>query len=365
MNFPTEQITITLPIARADRQTAWEFARDQPTPETSQRVYENTLAVLVTRTYLQMLDVPTQLEASSSWHRAGRLGADIADLYLPGVGHLECRPIREGDRACFVPQEVWSDRIGYIVVQLDPEGKAGTLLGFVPQVTTTSLALTQLQPLDLLLDALHDPAPSVQLSQWLEGILARGWQMVEELFGTQNIRPALVFSDLKGNDPERSRTMKEAIAQFYIAQTGDRVLPEADPVSVLVHLLQTTEDEETRWKAAELLWELEPEHPAGGARRVKDLGLYLASYAVALMVAIIPKRDRSMAVLVRVYPCDHPHLPPGLQLSGLDDAGHSFFTVQARKKDDYIQFKFTADPGDRFSLKVALEDANIVEHFII
>ena len=60
-----------------------------------------------------------------------------------------------------------------------------------------------------------------------------------------------------------------------------------------------------------------------------------------------------------------PHLPPGLQLIGLDEADNSFFEVQAREQDNYIQFKFTADSGDRFSVRVALDDASITETFVI
>jgi hypothetical protein len=84
------------------------------------------------------------------------------------------------------------------------------------------------------------------------------------------------------------------------------------------------------------------------------------------MVAVLPKPDRSMAILLRVYPMGSKlHLPPGLQLIGLDEAGNSFSEVQAREQDNYIQFKFTAELGDRFSLRVALDDASITESFVI
>ncbi|WP_258556136.1 DUF1822 family protein, partial [Fischerella thermalis] len=86
-------------------------------------------------------------------------------------------------------------------------------------------------------------------------------------------------------------------------------------LDILVHLIRTTEDEETRWTLAEILWTLQPNHPAVTARRVMDLGMQLDGSAVALMVAVLPKPDQTVAVLLRVYPMNNAYLPLGLQLA--------------------------------------------------
>ena len=94
--------------------------------------------------------------------------------------------------------------------------------------------------------------------------------------------------------------------------------------------------------------------------------MHFGKNAVALMVAILPKPDETMAILIRAYPLsESTHLPQDLQLSGLDATGNTFFTVQSRNKDNYIQFKFTAELGDRFNIRVALGDANITESFVV
>ncbi|MGH8001407.1 MAG: DUF1822 family protein, partial [Brasilonema sp.] len=135
---------------------------------------------------------------------------------------------------------------------------------------------------------------------------------------------------------------------------------------VLVNLLQTTQDEEIRWTLAEILWTIDPQHPATKTRRVLDLGMQLAGYAVALMVAILQKPDNTVAVLLRVYPMGNQrYLPPGLQLAGLYENGKPFLEVQARELDDYIQLKFSAEFGEQFSVRVALENAMITENFLI
>jgi hypothetical protein len=84
------------------------------------------------------------------------------------------------------------------------------------------------------------------------------------------------------------------------------------------------------------------------------------------MVAILPKPEQKVAVLLRAYPmAGQAYLPSELQLVGLDASGNAFLTTQARRKDDYIQLKFTADLGERFSVRIALESASIVESFVV
>lgn len=373
MNHPTQHPVISIPITKVDRQIAQQFAQEQSNTTKTKQVYLNTLAVLVMYHYLQMLDVPTDLQASHSWNVLGRLSADVADLNLPGRGHLECRPILKGEDTCDFPQEVWTDRIGYVVVEFNETYKQGNLLGFVPQVSSTTLPISQLQPLDMLLIALHSSQPVVQLSQWLENIFTAGWQSVEDILGTKGNSPVLVFADILPTKVEVANfdRIKDFITQLYTSQANSHLcdqtaIPDSHPSTALIHLLQTTQDEEIRWKAAELLWEIDPDNLGGGVRRAIDLGMHFGNNAVALMVAILPKPDQRIAILMKVYPLgSHPHLPAGLQLIGLDTVGNSFFTVQARRRDNYIQFKFTADPGDRFNLRVALGDASITQSFIV
>ena len=48
----------------------------------------------------------------------------------------------------------------------------------------------------------------------------------------------------------------------------------------------------------------------------------------------------------------------------LDDIGR-FWGARSGKADNWIQLEFRGEPGERFSVKVALGDASIVEHFVI
>jgi hypothetical protein len=125
-----EDFALPLPITRMARRTAEEFANRQPTPQKAEQVRLNTLAVCVVNDYLQMMGIPTDLSVGDSWNPVVLLGADVADLEVTGVGRLECRPVRMHQQTCHIPPEVLSDRIGYVVVQIDESSLEATVLGF-------------------------------------------------------------------------------------------------------------------------------------------------------------------------------------------------------------------------------------------
>ena len=385
MSYSTQQQIISIPIPAKFRETALEFAQEQPTQQKAKQVYVNTLAVLVVKSYLEMLEISTNLEASYSWNQYGRLMADVADLLLTGVGRLECRAIRTGDRLCYVPPDVWDNRIGYVVVELNKTCTEGKIRGFLPDIKTSQIDIEELQPLERLIESSH----LVHLRQWLEGIYKSQWQSIEELSRQRSPQLAFRFRRIGGFQLNTSQEVWKVIEQLYPHRSWENNLPSEllekmsgnqvedvespedninslSVTDVLAHLLKTTEDEEKRWKLAETLWTIEPKHPAISARRIMDLGMQLANNPVALMVAILSKPDKTVAVLLRVYPIgNQPYLPPNLQLAGLYENGQPFLEVKAREVDNYIQLKFCAEFCERFGVQVSVNNASITEHFII
>ena len=351
MNRIAEPLTFQVLLSFEAHALAEQHRRQHTQPQKIKQVYLNTLARYAVDFYCRCMGLETELERSDSHHPFMQKFMDVADLNVKGLGKLECRPILPNTEVIEVPPEAWDNRIGYVAVQLNPSLKEAILLGFVPSVAHKNgiIPLSELRSLAdfpaYLSEFSQVPEPAspqlVNLHNWLEGIVEAGWQTIDELFATREVSLASAF---------RHRTLR------FRGKTKQE----------LIQILQTTQDEETRWQAAESLWELDPNHAASGVRRVADLGFHLAGYAVALMVAVLPKRDRSMAILLRVYPlANQSHLPPGLQLMVLDQAGNTFSEVPTREQDNYIQFKFTADSGDLFSVKVALEEASITENFLV
>lgn len=347
MTYPTHELddlSLSLPITQTALRTAQQFANEQPTPQKAEQVRLNTLAVCAVNDYLQMIGIPTNLEASDSWNPVLRLCADVADLEVTGIGRVECRPHRSAQSSCYVPPEVWLDRVGYIAVEIDELSLEATVLGFTETVTDEELPIRQLKPIDDLIDVLNPleveenplevqerksiPVPAntrVNLNRWLTNIVEQGWETLESLFAPTE--PELAFN---------FRSAPDAIMDDHFRGARDSVLDE-------------------------------PAVSEGISRaKLIDLGMQLAGYPVALVVKLQPESERKTHILLQLHPTGgQMYLPPLLQLTVLDEFGSIFLEAQARSADNYIQLQFSGLPGEPFSVKVALGDASVTEDFVI
>ncbi len=339
-----EEFALPLPITLLARRTAQEFASQQPTPQKAEQVRLNTLAVHAVNDYLQMMAIPTDLAVSDSWNPVVRMCADVADLEVIGIGRLECRPVRKDQQTCYVPPEVRTDRIGYVVVQIDESSLEATVLGFCPianlpnpsWVTDETLAIdelpiSQLQAVEDLIDRLNqpvlEPIPStvavtspaaqrsrVNLSQWFVNVFETGWQTIESF-----VNPA---------EPDLAFSFRSADSTLLIDD-------EQADISV---------------RRAKLI----------------DLGMQIAGYPVALIVEVIAGLNNKSDIILQLHPTGNQiYLPPLLQLTVLDESGLVFLEAQARSADNYIQLQFSGLAGEQFSVRVALGDASIMEDFVV
>jgi hypothetical protein len=320
MSNITAPLTFTGPISPLARRQAEQFCRQQATPKKGFQVRLNTLAVSFVNSYLMCMGFETNLEASDSWNPVQQTLLDIADLEVKNLGKLECRPVLEGTQVIYVPPEVESNRIGYLAVQISQSFREATLLGFILKVSSEELLISQLESLErfheyleylsqLKLAELASPSTSqgkifVNLSRWFGNIFEPSWQEIEALLGSQ---PANVALSL-------------------------RSAPEA------------------------------------GVSRGKliDLGIEQKGQAVVLLVSLTPKNEQEMDINVEVQPKnDQTYLPPNLQLIVLDNLGEAVMEAIARSANNYMQLQFSGSLGERFSVKVALEDVSVVENFVI
>ncbi|NJK49206.1 DUF1822 family protein [Candidatus Gracilibacteria bacterium] len=301
-----EELAIPVPITQEIKQNAEQFAKKQPTRAKADRVYLNTLAVRAVYNYLNLLGIATDLIAGDSWNTAIQCVADVADLEVLGSGRLECRPLIgeiHSDTICYVPPEVQSDRIAYVVVQIDPDSSQANLLGFSKTVATSQLKLEQLQPIDHLLEYLmqlkHSHASPINLSQWLEGVFHSSWQALNDAI-VKTRQPTFAF---------RSQQKIE---------------------------------------------------------RAKRIELMQQEAAVDLIISLMPEDEIKMDILVEIYPPkEQYYLPKNLQLILLDDEGGKLMEAKAQNNNQNIQFEFIGDIGDRFSIQLALNDIKVTEKFVI
>ena len=220
------------------------------------------------------------------------------------------------------------------------------------------------------------------LSQWLQNTFDTQWQLLSQ---TPSLAIATRSKVNSQSNPEEIAALIKQISspdEHYKRQAAKRLgeiaTGNATAIEALVNLIRNTQDDETLWIAVESLWKINPGNPAAGVRRVKlvDLGMQLAGEAVALAVALVPKANGKIGVLLQVYSTDAQtqdiesskpllHLSPGLKLILLSETGDILREVTARNADVYIQLKFSGETGEKFSVRVALEEANITEDFEI
>lgn len=219
----------------------------------------------------------------------------------------------------------------------------------------------------------------VNLSQWFQNIFKAEWQASATLWSSQGLAIA-TRSGENSHDVRCDRNEIAALIQQLSPEWDERqrrraakrlgeiAFGNSEAIEALVNLLRTTQDDETLWTGVESLWKIDPGNPAAGVRRVKqvDLGMQVAGVAVALAVAIAQKGNGQVGVLLQVYPTgNEAYLPPDLKLILLDDSGEILYEVTARRADVYIQLKFSGQPGEPFSVSVALGEASITEDFAL
>lgn len=321
--------SIPMPVTQVSMMVAEMFADEQPTLSKRRQVYLNTLAVDVMNHYMQMMQIPTELKKSDSWHPVLRLCADVADLKLVGLGHLECRPIKPVSLSqpvnvlCELPEEIPDDRIGCVVVEIDESSRQANLLGFTKTVLSGDLLITQLfhmdefeEYLEVLSSKSIEPSNKpVDLGQWLRKIFEPGWETIETLMAEE---PDQLASALRSPPP---RSLSSEIGRAKLVQIKDQ---RVSKVVVLVVIVPQS------------LYTFETSEPAEIDIKVQVNG-------------------RS----------GDPYLPPDLQILVLNQEGVAVMGVQATSASDSIQLEFSVSPGERFAVKLALGEAEVIEHFVI
>ncbi|NES18939.1 MAG: DUF1822 family protein [Symploca sp. SIO3E6] len=284
---------------------AREFAAEQVTPEKGKQVYLNTLAVYAVHRYLQWLQIKTDLAQSDSWHPVMRSRWNVADLVIPGIGKLECRPVLPGETALSLPLEVTEDRIGYLPVQFSERLEKIQLLGFVKTVVAGVIEISKLQTLADFINELSEivktMSPVVErgiewkrLRTWFEGRFGQDWQSLESV---------LAYGRRDYTQPENSIS------------------------------------------------------------RAKSINL--AGRELLLIMELRQSTNEKIEIRLRVRPQGNSKiLPPGLQLIVLDESGVKMKT-EARSSDNSIKLKgFRLPHQVKFSVRVAYKDDSITENFI-
>ncbi|KAB8329988.1 DUF1822 family protein [Scytonema tolypothrichoides VB-61278] len=89
---------------------------------------------------------------------------------------------------------------------------------------------------------------------------------------------------------------------------------------------------------------------------------YLGNHPARLSRAKMPKQPFVQIILGTGRQI---HLPENLQLIVLDESGATCLMAESTSADNSIQLEFSGQPGEPFSVKVALGDASITENVVM
>ena len=382
-NNSIEIQSLPMPITQKAIRQAWQFAAEQGNPQKVEQIYLNTLAVLAVRDYLKILDIETDLTECDSWNPIIRIFENVADLYIKGLGKIECRPIRGvhqmGENLqdnlsenlpnfCPVPLEAREERIGYIVVEIDEDAKSARLLGFSPTARNGELVLSELRSLDdFLLNLEHLSESKVALRLWLENLFTSDWESIESIFNPQPETAAEIENPVKSN-----------LGNWFknLAETGWQKIEQGK--ESLKNLISPEENHnfafrgggnlrgESALRGRESSINSFPEADVMRAKLI-DLGMRLGRTTVALLVAIAEEDDRTFRVHVQLYPAiGERYLPGNIKLSLISDIGENLHEVKSTVQNLCILLNdFHVEPNESFSIRVALDDLSVTENFVV
>lgn len=302
-------------ISPAALRLAEKWSRQQANKEKSQQVLLNTLSVSFVNFYLECMGFETDIEASDSWNPVEQTLMDVADLLIKNLGKLECRPVLENSQFVYVPPEVQSNRIGYVVVKISESLQSAKLLGFIQEVFIDNLPINSLQPLENLLKHLESlevkktqsPVQDVvNLKRWLENIFESSWFPIESIFLTE---PVCEF-----------RSSEDKLKNFF--------------------------------ERAKLI----------------DFDIQANRTSVGIVVKVSHEENISdeMDILVELRPKDcQYYLPASLHVMILDDEGTAVLEAKSKNDNKKVALEFSASVGDTFSVKIALGDISVIENFVL
>ncbi|MEA5495901.1 DUF1822 family protein [Limnoraphis robusta Tam1] len=307
--------TFTGPISTVAVRVAEKRARQQATPEKSQQVLLNTLSVFFVKFYLECMGFETDLEASESWNPAEQTLTDVADLFVKNCGKLECRPVLEDAEFVYVPPEVQSNRIGYIVVQINKSLQSANLLGFIKEVSIDEFPIEQLQPLEFFLDYLEqlelqnnqlNRQETANLKQWLENIYESNWLPIESIFSQQ------IAWQFRSHDEREINSVSRA--------------------------------------------------------KLINLGIKGNGASVGIVVKVSPDENDldEMNIIVELHPTNgQEYLPPSLGIMILDEEETAVMEALTKNDNQKISLEFNAAVGDSFGVKIVWRDITVTENFML
>ena len=309
-----ETLHLTVVLDQVAHQSAAKFAAQQTTPSKGRRVYLNTLAVYAVQRYLSCVcQLEIDLNQGDSWQPELHCIMDVADLVIPNVGKIECRPVLPNSTQMLFPPEAIENRVGYVAVQFREDLSSVDLLGFMPNADGESVEINQIQPLDDLLDLIYVTRISnireLLLKEW-----KNGWEPID----------SFVFTGSTKTTNQREFALRNIPTDKSYDSIQDFT-----------------------------------------AGKVINLKAQMANIPLLLLIGLKNEPDGRVNVKTRLHSAGEERtLPANLRLILQGDDGTCLSEVYYSEAMDFIQLKsFKVQHGTEFKLQVALDENSFTESF--
>ncbi|GET40512.1 DUF1822 family protein [Microseira wollei] len=383
--------SVLMPITQAAQQMARQFAIEQPTEEKALQVYLNTLAVYAVNNYLRIMDISTDLKGGDSWNPVIRFACDVADLWVTGVGRLECRPLqvinRDPSNLPFKTDQEdaltgrWGDG------ESDPDPDLSTWSSSPPEFIRGESENSSLLESP---GSYHGVSPRHRVpasERPLQSQPASISCYVPPETQDDRIGYVVVQIDLEQQEA--------TLLGFAPTVTSEQLtIGELQPITEMLKNLESQKTQlvplaklsqwcqgifEVGWQPVEAFLDNALAHSSftqvafrrsitKEIKRAKliNFGRHKPGIAVTLVVTLT-QQEKTNGIGLQVFPqTGESFLPTKLKLAVLDESGTCFFEIASGSNDRFIQSRqFSGQRGERFRVQLSFGKISLMQDFAI
>jgi hypothetical protein len=158
--------------------------------------------------------------------------------------------------------------------------------------------------------------------------------------------------------------LQQAIIDLDNIDTDDEKIRELVIANLAKLINELERDEETRWRAADKLYEIDPTHPSAGVQQRK--GISFDERFISFKMDIIALPDDKFAIRASVESDDPQNvLPGGLEMIIFDRDSRELLRISSKPNDYLIKKPLKGNKGDEFIISLKSSQYEIREQFKI
>jgi hypothetical protein len=273
------------------------------------------------------------------------------------------------------------------VVEITNDLQGGQLIGFLTSVDRETISTVALQPIDALFSALavaesrataiipETVSTMIQglattIQTWIATAKENAWEMGEFFCLEPSFAPARGASTVAKVIAKLQQAASDSAQQRLIITLGElaREDTQSAVIEALVTLINTTQNDDTRWLAAGTLARLDSGHSLAAhcLKKVIGANFTVEDTPLALIISLMPSRHREIAGIIELKAAETQRfLPTGLTLSLLSETNELIDQIRVTDAPDMpktiLKITLDVEPGTDFRVGVSLGAFSVVE----